>query len=411
MSPADPTFVIVGGGVAGATAALTLRAGGFEGRIVLVGDDPEMPYARPPLSKQIVRGEMKPERVYLRPAKIWDSKEIDFRLGRRVVALDPAAHRLRLEDGEQLAYDKLLLATGGRPRLLPGTEDVPGVRTLRTLADALALREEFARRGWITVVGAGFIGAELAASARTVGCEVTLLEAAPKPLMRVLPPTLAETYAQLHLDRGVDLRTGAIVTDLVSDGGRLRVLDVTGASLTTDTLVVAIGLEPDLALAREAGLHVGDGIIVDELCRTSAPDVFAAGDNASFPHPALGARVRVEHWQNAQHMGQAAARSMLGVGEPFTEVPWVWSDQYDVNLQVAGLPQATDEVVLRGDPESLDFTAFLLRADRLVAAIGVNRASDIRAARALIAEGVTPERHRLSDPDWELTAASAIPAS
>jgi len=410
MSTTNQTFVIVGGGVAGATAALTLRAAGFDGRVVLVGEDPEMPYARPPLSKQIVRGEMQPERAYLRPARIWQAKDIEFLLGRRVVRLDPAAQRLWLDDGESLAYGKLLLATGGQPRVLPGTETVAGVRTLRTLADALELREELRSGRRITVVGAGFIGAELAASARSAGCEVTLLEAEPLPLTRVLPPALGKFYEQLHRSRGVDLRTGASVTKLVSEGGRLRITDASGGTLIADTVVVAIGIHADMRLAHAAGLEVGDGIIVDELCRTSAPNVFAAGDNANFIHPVLGGRVRVEHWQNAQHMGAAAARNMVGAQEPFAEVPWVWSDQYEVNLQVAGLPRPTDEVVLRGDPDSLEFTALLLRDGVLVAAIGVNRGTDIRAARALIAERLTPERSQLADPDYDLGELLAVRA-
>jgi 3-phenylpropionate/trans-cinnamate dioxygenase ferredoxin reductase subunit len=312
---------------------------------------------------------------------------------------------ITLADGERLTYDRRLLAPGGRARTLPGTEAVDGVCTLRTIDDAIAIRDALAGGRSIAVVGAGFIGAELAASARAVGAEVTVLEAADLPLARVLPPILGEIYADLHRDRGVDLRTGAGIADVVRDGDGLRVVGHDGTHVEADMVVVAVGLAPDVSLATAAGLEVSNGIVVDELCETSAPGVFAAGDVAEHPNALLGRRVRIEHWQNAQHQAQAAARSMLGQGQAFTEVPWVWSDQYDVNLQVAGLPEATDEVVLRGDPASLEFAAFLLRDGELRAVVGINAGETVRAGRALIGAGVTPARDALASMDFNLEEA------
>ncbi|MCW3001039.1 MAG: hypothetical protein JWQ20_337 [Conexibacter sp.] len=396
--------VIVGGGVAGGTAALALRAAGFEGDVVVVCEEPHPPYSRPPLSKGVVRGEQAPEKTHLRPQKLWDTKGIELLVGRAVTEVDPVAHQVRLSDGEPLEYDRLLLATGGRARTLQGTSEREGVRVLRTIDDSLAVRDQLGQGRSIAIVGAGFVGAELAASAAAVGTAVTVFEAAPLPLARLLPAALGEVYAALHRDRGVDLRTGTGIAGVVdAPGGGLHVVDTDGRTVEADAVVVAVGLEADVDLATRAGLEVGNGILVDELCRTSAPDVFAAGDIANHPNPILGRRVRIEHWQNAQHQAQAAARSMLGQGAPFAEVPWVWSDQYGVNLQVTGLPEPTDDVVLRGDPASLTFTAFLLRDGVLVAAVGLDAADDIRAARELIGRRVTPSAEELADTDLDLT--------
>lgn len=400
----DGTCLIVGGGVAGGTAALALRTGGFEGRIAVICEEDHPPYSRPPLSKGVVRGDMTVAKTYLRPQKLWDAKEVDLLLGRAAIALDPGSRTLQLSDGEILGYDHLVLATGGRPRTLPGAMAHDGVHVLRTIDDSLAIREHLAPGRSLVIVGAGFVGAELAASASQIGASVTVFEAASLPLSRLLPPALGEVYAQLHRDRGVDLRTGTGVQQIRPHAGRLQVVPTAGDPVEADAVVVAVGLEADVGLAASAGLDVGDGILVDELCRTSAPGVHAAGDIANHPNPILGRRVRIEHWQNAQHQAQAAARTILGDGVPFAEVPWVWSDQYGVNLQVAGLPQPTDEVVLRGEPESLCFTAFLLREGSLAAVVGVDAPDEVRAARELIAQGHTPTNGELCDPDTDLNA-------
>jgi 3-phenylpropionate/trans-cinnamate dioxygenase ferredoxin reductase subunit len=398
----EQTCVIVGAGAAGATAALTLRSEGFEGRVVIVGDEEHPPYNRPPLSKAVVRGELEPDRAHLRPAKIWERKDVEMVLGRSVTEVAPERHAVRLSDGETLRYDKLLLATGGRARTLPDKSSLDQVHTLRTLDDALKIRELVCAGASLAIAGAGFIGAELAASAVAKGCQVTVFEPAPTPLSRALPASLGEVYARLHSDRGVDLRLGVGVARIVEDAGSVRVLDTSGATIHADAVVVAVGIEPDVALAGAAGLAIGDGVLVDERCRTSAPDVYAAGDVANHPNPLLGRRLRVEHWQNAQHQAAAAARCMLGMDQPFAEVPWVWSDQYEFKLEIAGLADPGDDVVMRGDPESLDFTAFLLREGVLAAAVGVNRAEEVRIARRFIASRVTPPRDALADPSFDL---------
>ena len=400
----EQTCVIVGAGAAGATAALTLRSEGFEGHVVIVGEEEHPPYNRPPLSKAVVRGELEPDRTHLRPAKIWERKDIEMVLGRSVTEVAPERHAVRLSDGQTLRYDKLLLATGGRARTLPDTSSLDRVHTLRTLEEALKIREVVCAGASLAIAGAGFIGAELAASAVAKGCQVTVLEAAPLPLSRVLPASLGEVYARLHRDRGVDLKLGVGVARIVEEAGSVRILGTSGETIRADAVVVAIGIEPDVAIAGAAGLAIGDGVLVDERCRTSAPDIYAAGDVANHPNPLLGRRLRVEHWQNAQHQAAAAARCMLGVDQPFAEVPWVWSDQYEFKLEIAGLADPGDDVVMRGDPESLDFTAFLLRDSVLAAAIGVNRAEEVRIARRLLASRAAPPPDALGDPSFDLGA-------
>lgn len=396
------TFLVVGAGLAGMSAAMQLRTDGFDGRILVLGEEQHPPYSRPPLSKGLVRGKDSLESTYLRPQRLYERRAIEFELGVRVDELDVASRRVRLDDGRWLAYDKLLLATGGRARSLPDTEGLPGVHLLRTLDDAVAIRDRLADGASLAVVGAGFIGAELAASARAMGSDVGLLEAAPYPLARVLPPVLGSFYLGLHRKHGVDVRVGTGVEHVESHGHKAHALTTEDRWVSADLLVVAVGLVPNTEVAEAAGIAVNDGILVDEHCRTSAPDVFAAGDVANHPQPFSGSRSRIEHWQTAQHHGAHAARNMLGKPEAFTQVPWVWSDQYDVRLEIAGRPMATDEVLLRGRLEEHDASAFLLRDGRLIAMVGVNRGSDVRAARALIATAHEPDRSLLIDDSVDL---------
>jgi 3-phenylpropionate/trans-cinnamate dioxygenase ferredoxin reductase subunit len=382
------TFVIVGANLAGGRAAETLRKDGFDERIVLVGEEPHRPYMRPPLSKDVLRGESEPESVFVKPVDFYDDNGIELRLGVRATGLDPSGS-VTLSAGETIGFDTCLLATGGRVRTL----DVPGaerVRYLRTLDDAMSL----GLHGRVVVVGAGFIGAEVAASARQLGCDVTLLEVLPLPLMRVLPPDVAQLYAAIHADHGVDVRLGEGVESVTPDA----VVGTSGRRYAADVVVAGVGIVPADELARDAGLACDDGIVVDERCRTSAPKVFAAGDVARHPNPILGETIRVEHFQNAQNQGRAAARAMLGHAEPFAEVPWFWSDQYDVNLQMLGHPSAADETVLRGSIGERSFTVFYVRGDRVRAAIALNRGIDIGATRRLIERAVPVSPARLRDP-------------
>lgn len=392
MSP--PTFVIVGGGLAGCAAIETLRAEGFDGRIVLVCEEANLPYSRPPLSKAVLRGEVEADSSILRAAPWYAAMNVDLELGVRADVVDPRSREVVLGSGCRIRYDKVLLATGGSARRL----DVPGfgldgAHTLRTLGDAIAIRDQLQPGLRVVVVGAGFIGAEVAASARLVGCDVTIFEIADVPLSRVLGVDVGRRYAEIHREHGVELRTG-IGLDRIEGKGRVRRVIASDGSVHDAELVIAgVGLAPDVVTASSSGIDVGNGIIVDELCETSVPDVFAAGDVALHPNPILGQTIRVEQWQNAQHQGAAAARNMHGRREPFAEVPWFWSDQYDVNLQMAGLPTGLDRAVFRGDAHSRSFSVFYLRDGLVVGVVGLNRVKDVRHGRRLIHDHavVTPE--------------------
>ena len=385
------TFVVVGANLAGGRAVETLRAQGFDGRIVLVGAEADRPYERPPLSKEVLRGQSEP--VFLRDEDWYAANDIELRLGVRATKLD--ADAIELEGGDTITFDACLLATGGRPRRL---HDVDGVHYLRTVGEAIALRDELARKPRVVVVGAGFIGAEVAASARTIGCDVTMIEMLDVPLARVLGAELGALYARIHRDHGVDLRLGEGVEQVTRDG----VIGTSGTLYEADLVVVGVGIEPNIELARHAGIACDNGIIVDELCRTSAPNVYAAGDVANRPDVYSGGRIRAEHFQNAQNQGVAAARSMLGRNEPFQEVPWFWSDQYDVNLQTLGHPSPSHERITRGSYDDIDFITFDLDGDRIVAAVAMNRGRDIAAARRLIERQIAVDRKRLADDDVTL---------
>ncbi|HEY0560232.1 MAG TPA: FAD-dependent oxidoreductase [Frankiaceae bacterium] len=430
LTGTDRTVVIVGTGVAGATAALTLRAEGFDGRVLLVGEEPEEPYRRPPLSKDVLRGSMPPERTRLKPSGTWSDQGIELLPGTRVTALDVQAHEVQLvpaagtapSGGRRLRYDRLLLAPGGRPRWLPGagrTAPQPHVHTLRTLADVPALQADLTPGAHLLVVGAGLVGAEVAASARALGCDVTLLEAAPTPLPRLLPPVLAAGYAGLHRAHGVTLHTGVHLERLDGTAGSGVVATATdGRRWRADAALVAVGMVPRVGLAARAGLAVDTdgpgGILVDAYGRTSQAGIYAAGDAANQPNLTLGGRQRVEHWQHGQETGAAAARSILGRGSPYATIPWCWSDQYGVNLQFSGWPAvgAATRWVVRGDLDGFDFTALFVREHRLVGAVAANRPGELRAARRLIEVGAHADLSALADPGSDLTAlAAAAPVS
>jgi len=416
--PDQPTFVIVGANLAGGRAAEALRGAGFDGRIVLVGEEPQRPYERPPLSKEYLRGQIPQEKMFLQKPEYYGEKEIELRLGVRAVGLDPSAHELELEGGERLAYDKLLLTTGGRVRRLqaPGADPstgsgqgLEGVYYLRTVEESDRLAKELRPGRRAVVIGAGFIGAEIAASARAQGLEVTMLEMLAAPLERVLGPEMGAVCGEIHRDYGCALHTNEAVERLEGNGRVERVVGASGRSYDCDFVVVGVGIDPATELAESGGLEVNNGVVVNEYCETSAPDVYAAGDVARFYHPLLGEHIRVEHWSNAQTQGMAAAKSMLGQREPYAEIPWFWSDQYDVNLQLVGHASSWDEVVVRGDVAERKFSAFYLKDGRLAAALTVNRFRDIRPSRELIKQRVPVEAAKLRDEDIELK--SLMPAT
>ncbi|WP_109526642.1 MULTISPECIES: NAD(P)/FAD-dependent oxidoreductase [Nocardia] len=396
------TFVVIGGGVGGGTAALALRAEGFTGRIVVLCEEPRAPYSKPPLSKGVLRGEEDPERTALRPPAWYEKKDIEIRTAVAATDLDVVRKVVQLSTGEELAYDKVLIATGGRPRTLPGSDGVPGVFTLRNVEDSLAIGRQLGPDTRLVVIGGGFIGGEVAASASALGCEVTVLEGRRAPLERLLPPTLAGLYMRLHTEHGVTFHTDIAVSDIAEGPRGLVAHAADGTSYPADLIVVGIGMVPRDDLALRGGLRVENGVVVDAQCRTSDPDVFAVGDVANAPQPYLGRRMRVEHWQNAQHQAKIAAKNMVGGSEEFAEVPWVWSDQYDVTIQIAGKPQPTDDVHLRGDVDGWNFSAVLTRDGGLVGCVAFNRTDDVRSVRRIMTERLPVSLEHLTDSRHDL---------
>ena len=404
---AKQTFVIVGASLAGAKAAQTLRDEGFEGRLVLVGAEDERPYERPSLSKEYVRGEAG-EPVYVHGEGFYADHGIELRLGRTAVDMNASLKEVALDDGERLRYDRLLLTTGAEPRRLaiPGAE-LDGVFYLRTVEDSDALRERLDRGGTVLVVGAGWIGAEIAASARQRELEVTMVAPGTVPLERVLGPEVGGLYRDIHAERAVRLLLGSGVEAFEGDGVVERVRTIDGRELECDFVVVGIGALPRTQLAARGGLATGDGIFVDEYLQTSAPDVFAAGDVACARHPFYGRRIRVEHWANALRQGPVAARNMLGAEEPYDCLPYFFSDQYDVGMEYSGFARSWDRVVFRGDPASREFIAFWLAGDRVLAGMNVNVWDVVDPIQRLIRDRASVDAWRLADPDVPLEQLAA----
>jgi len=402
--PTDkPTFAIVGAGLAGAKAAETLREDGFDGRLVLLGAEPERPYERPPLSKDYLRGEAERDQAYVHDAAYYAEHEIELRVDEDVARLDPPQRELTLRSGERLGYDRLLLSTGAEPRRLsvPGAE-LEGVHLLRTFGDSDALRARLDAGGSLVVIGAGWIGCEVAASARQRGVEVTLIAPEAVPLERVLGGEVGAIYRDIHADHGVELLLEAGVASIEGAGRVERVRTQDGRAIDCDAAVVGIGAAPRDMLAAAAGLAVEDGVLVDGRLETSVPGIFAAGDVANQLHPSLG-RLRVEHWDNALQQGPAAARSMLGSTESYARLPYFFSDQYDVGMEYSGYAADWDRVVLRGDHAAREFIAFWLRDGRVLAGMNVNVWDVAETIQALIAGGQQVDERRLADPGAPLT--------
>jgi 3-phenylpropionate/trans-cinnamate dioxygenase ferredoxin reductase component len=379
------TFVVVGANLAGGSAAAALRERGFDGRVMLIGSEAHPPYERPPLSKEYLRGEKAFEKALLHPAEFWPSHDVETRFGVSATALDTADKTLELSDGDRLRYHSLLLATGAKVRRppIPGL-DLPGIYTLRTVEDADAIRAEAGSGRRAVVAGMGFIGSEVAASLRALGTGVVAIDGGAVPLQRVLGDRIGSVLAALHRDHGVMLRSGETIAAFEGDGRVERVKTGSGEAIECDFAVVGLGVEPATELPSAAGITVDNGVVVDEYCRTSAPDVYAAGDVANHAHPLYERRVRVEHWQNARHHGAAAARSMIAHESPYDEVHWFWSDQYDVNLQYAGFHTEWDELIVHGSLEDRDFIAYYVKDGRVLAAVAVNRGRELRAAMPMI---------------------------
>jgi len=405
----EQTFVIVGASLAGAKAAETLRAEGFDGRVVLIGAEEVRPYERPPLSKEYLRGEAGRDKVYVHDAGFYADHGIELQLGRTATGLDTSARELVLDDGASVGYDRLLLATGAEPRRLPVPgADLDGVVYLRTVEDSDALRARLDRGGRVVVVGAGWIGAEVAASARTRGLEVTVLDPAAVPLERVLGTEVGAVYRDIHADRGVRMLLGTGVEAIVGGTSAEGVRTSDGRELACDLVVVGVGVQPRTGLAAEAGIAVDNGILVDAYLRTSAPGVYAAGDVANAEHPFYGERIRVEHWANALNQGPAAARNMLGGADAYERLPYFFSDQYDVGMEYTGFARNWDRVVFRGDPGSREFIAFWLAGGVVVAGMNVNVWDVTDPIQRLIRARVAVDEHRLADPGVALDEVVSV---
>jgi len=396
-------ILIVGAGHAGGVAAATLRQAGFTGAITLVGSEPYPPHERPPLSKELLAGVIPIEKTYLRPLAFYAENGIAFRPGETAVAIDRKAQRVELANGDTVPYDALLLTTGARARRLTlRGADHPRVLYLRDIADSLALREALNTGVRVVVVGAGFIGLEAAAVARKRGAAVTVLEVQREPLQRVCPPEIGRFMADLHRRNGVDLRTGVALTAIEPDGDALVLRTADGGAIAADVVLAGIGAQPNVELGQAAGLAIDDGIVTDEFGRTGDPQIFAAGDVTRHFNPLLGRRLRLEAWQNAQNQAMAVAKVMAGGNQPHAELPWFWTDQYDVNLQIAGAPERWSELVWRGTASDKAFTVFALADGKPVGTITMNNGRDMRAARELIARDRAVDPARLADPKVKL---------
>ncbi|GIJ71791.1 NAD(P)/FAD-dependent oxidoreductase [Virgisporangium ochraceum] len=397
-------FVIVGASFAGAKAAETLRAEGFDGRVVLVGEESDLPYERPPLSKGYLLGNDPRESAFPHDAAWYADQRVELLLGHAATAVDRASKTVALADGSSVGYDKLLLATGSRVRRLdlPGA-DLPHVRYLRRIEESEALKAAFAERPRVVVVGAGWIGLETAAAARTAGCEVTVVELDTLPLRRVLGDEVAAVFRDLHTDHGVAFRFGVKTREIRPDGVVLE----TGEELPAGLVVVGVGIQPNVELAGAAGLAVDNGVVTDAGLRTSDPDIYACGDVASWEHPGLKRHLRVEHWANALNGGPAAAKAMLGRDVTYDPVPYFFTDQYDLGMEFAGWfePGGYERVVFRGDPATREFVAFWTAGGQVLAGMNVNVwdvTDDIQAIVRAGWAGTTVDTDRLTDPDVPL---------
>jgi NADPH-dependent 2,4-dienoyl-CoA reductase/sulfur reductase-like enzyme len=405
--PADQPYVIVGAMLTGAKAAEALREEGFDGAVVLIGTEHHLPYERPPLSKGYLLGKDARDTIFTHDEAWYSEHHVDLRRGTTVTSIDRSGHRVMLDGGEPVPYERLLISTGASPRRLdiPGG-DLDGVHYLRTVDDSERLSAALRGGGQVVIAGGGWIGLETAAAAREYGCEVTILEPESGVLQRSLGPELGEVFADLHRSHGVTFRFGESLSEVTGSGGAVTgVLSSSGDELPARTVIIAVGVKPNTELAGEAGLEVDNGIVVDQGLRTSDPDIFAAGDVANAFNTLLGRRIRVEHWGNALASGPIAARSMMGKDATYDWVPYFFSDQYDLGMEVAGLPDpgTYDDIVYRGDKDSLEFIAFWLADRVVVAGMNVNVWDVNDDIQALIRSGAAVDLTRLKDPDVPLT--------
>ncbi len=385
-------IIIVGGGQAAGQAVARIRQNGYAGKLTLIGDEPHAPYQRPPLSKQYLAGEMGIDRVLLRPTQFYADKQVELRLGERVESIDPGAKTVILAGGDQLGYNKLLLATGGRARRLPlpGSEHA-SVHYLRSIQDVDRIRARMVEGANLVIIGGGYIGLEVASVATRLGVKVTVLEMEPRVLARVTSERMSAYYEHLHTSRGVQIVTNARATSLADLGERVKVCCADGRGFDADLVIIGAGIVPEIALAEQAGLACSNGIIVDERCRTSDPDIHAAGDCTNHPNPLLKRRLRLESVPNAMEQARVCADNMCDKPASYAAIPWFWSDQYELKLQMAGFSAGADEEVQRGDPADNAFSVLYLESGSIIAVESVNNPREFMAARKLI-ENATPVR-------------------
>jgi 3-phenylpropionate/trans-cinnamate dioxygenase ferredoxin reductase component len=401
----ERTFIIAGASLAGAKAAEELRTRGFDGRVLLIGAEPERPYERPPLTKDYLRGESPRDKAYVHAEGFYAEQQIELLTDTTVTAIDPGASTVSLGDGRELRFDRLLITTGAEPRHIPiAGADLTGIHYLRSLADCDALRTRLDAGGHVVVVGAGWIGSEFAASACQLGLDVTVIDPIELPNERIFGPEIASFYRDVHAQHGVELLLGEGVESFEGSGTLQRVRTAGGRTIDCDFAVVGIGVSPCDGLARDAGLKVENGVLVDGTLQTSAPGVFAAGDVANGWNPFFEQRIRVEHWSNALNQGPAAARAMLGDPVSYDRIPYFFSDQYDVGMEYSGYAPTWDEVVFRGDRADGAFIAFWLRDGRVVAGMNVNIWDVNEHVQALIRSRQPVDVPALSDPDTPLAS-------
>jgi 3-phenylpropionate/trans-cinnamate dioxygenase ferredoxin reductase subunit len=394
------TVIIVGAGHAAGQVVATLKQKKFDGSIILIGEEPRLPYQRPPLSKKFLAGELPAERLHFKPESFYDDPGIEIRLDTRIDAVDRGGKTVHTADGEQLAFDKLVFATGARPRLLdlPGA-DLNGIHYLRTIADVTGIQQQLKAGARLVIVGAGYIGLEVAAVASQLGADVTIIEMEDRVMSRVVSPQISEFYQDEHDAHGVKLMLSTGISGFGGNGQVTSVNLANGDQVAVDLVVIGIGVVPNTELASDAGLEVENGIVVDDHCRTSDFDIFAVGDCTHHPNDILGIRVRLESVHNALEQAKTAASNICGEDSSYAQVPWFWSDQYDLKLQIAGLSQGYDQTIVRGDPDSRSFSCLYLQNGQLIAVDAVNSPKDFMQSKALIAAHAVIDPGLLENPD------------
>jgi 3-phenylpropionate/trans-cinnamate dioxygenase ferredoxin reductase subunit len=399
------TFVIIGASQAGGWIAKTLRAEGFEGRVVLIGEEKYLPYERPPLSKGALLGEAELDSTYFWPPETYEELNIKTMLGVRATTIDRTAKQVTLDNGDVLAYDRLAITTGTRPRLLPiAGADLAGVHYLRTMDDTLAIKADIKAGATAVIVGGGWIGLEVAATLSKLGCKSIVVEFADRLCGRAVTPEISAWMLDFHKGHGIDVRLNTGVERFEGDRSLQRAVLSDGDTIECSLAVVGIGVLANSEIAAEAGLDVENGITVDDLCRTSDPDIFSAGDVTNHPNDLLGKRIRLESWENAQNQGIAAGKAMLDKGESYNEIPWFWSDQHDSNIQMIGLPENWDEIATRGNAGDNEFMTVYLKDHKIIGAISVNNPRDLRFAKRLMQSGKAVSASDLADTSIKMQA-------